>query len=79
MTMLMQQVISKSQFKAQMLAYLRDVEKKKSAVVITHAGKPVVKVIPYQDKSLRDSLRGSVISYEDPTEPVGEGDWEVLR
>lgn len=76
MTVVMQQVVSKSQFKAQMLSYLRDIEKKKSAIVITHDGKPVAKVIPYQEKSLRDSLRGTVVSYEDPTKPV-DGVWEA--
>jgi hypothetical protein len=24
-------------------------------------------------------LRGSVVRYEQPTEPVAEGDWEILR
>lgn len=30
-------------------------------------------------KSLRVSLRGSVVRYDDPTEPVGVDDWEALR
>lgn len=78
----MQQIVSKSQFKAQALEYLRTVEHKKQPLIITHAGKPVVKVIPYKEQSQEEilkSLRGTVLKYEDPTEPVGLEDWEVLK
>ena len=75
----MQQVVSKAQFKAQALEYLREVENKKQPLIITHAGRPVVKVIPYKKTGLLESLRGSVIYYKDPTEPVGEEDWEALK
>lgn len=78
----MQQVVSKAQFKAQALEYLRTVESKKQSLIITHAGKPVVKVIPYKIQSQEEilkSLRGTVLKYEDPTESVGLEDWEVLR
>lgn len=79
----MQQVVSKSQFKAQALEFLRQVEKQKQPLIITHEGKPVIKVIPYNEKSRQEeilqSLRGSVLKYEDPTEPVGLEDWEVLK
>ncbi|MDP2633121.1 MAG: type II toxin-antitoxin system prevent-host-death family antitoxin [Candidatus Curtissbacteria bacterium] len=77
----MQQSVSKSQFKAQVLQYLREVEKKKQPLVITHEGKPVVKVTPYTEdpQTLLKSLRGSITKYEDPTEPVGVEDWEALK
>lgn len=79
----MQQIVSKSQFKAQALEYLRAVESQQSPLVITHAGKPVIKVIPYKEdsdpESILKSLRGTVLKYEDPTEPVGLEDWEVLK
>ena len=79
----MQQIVSKSQFKAQALEYLREVEKQKTPLVITHAGKPVAKVIPYQEKSdpeaILKSLRGTLKYYKDPDEPVGLEDWEVLK
>ncbi len=77
------QTVSKSQFKAQALEFLRNVEEKKQPLIITHAGRPVVKVVPYNQKSDQEailkSLRGSVLKYEDPTEPVGLEDWEVLK
>ena len=48
-----------------------------------HAGQAVEVIIvaqpspvPLQDRS---SLRGSVIRYDSPTDPVAEQDWEALR
>ena len=79
----MQQTVSKSQFKAQALEFLRVVEKEKKPLVITHLGKPVVEVVPYkeknQEKKILESLRGSVIRYDDPDEPVGLEDWDMLK
>ena len=65
----MQQVISKSQFKSQVLEYLRNVENKKQPLIITHVGKPVVKIVPYKDIGKLNYLRNSVVYYKDPTEP----------
>lgn len=78
---MLQTVISKSQFKPQVLEYLRLVEKQKKSLVITHAGKPVVKVVPYsqKDDSPLERLKGTVISYKRPFEPVGLDDWEALK
>lgn len=79
----MQQIVSKSQFKAQALEFLREVENQKQPLVITHAGKPVVKVIPYNQESKQEeilqSLRGTLKYYKNPDEPVGLEDWEVLK
>ena len=61
---------------------MREVEKKKKPLVVTHEGKPVVKIIPYKEETedqILAKLRGSVIFYKDPTEPVGEDGWEVLE
>ncbi len=84
MTIVMQQTVSKSQFKAQALEFLREVEKTKTPLVITHAGKPVAKVTPYQeedkDKAILESLRGTLKFYKDPDKPAADPeDWEVLR
>lgn len=80
----MQQMVSKSQFKAQALEFLREVEKQKQPLIITHAGKPVVKVVPYrkedQDKIIRESLRGSVLRFDDPHEPaIDPEDWDANK
>lgn len=64
----MQQTISKSQFKTQLLQYLRSVEQTKQSLVITHGGKPVVEIIPYKGKPLLSSLAGTVLEYKNPSE-----------
>lgn len=79
MTIVMQQAVSKSQFKSQVLEYLRAVEKSKLPLVITHEGKPVVKVIPYRAKVLLNLLRKTVLYFEKPDKPVASRDWEVLK
>ncbi|ETX02306.1 hypothetical protein [Candidatus Entotheonella palauensis] len=33
----------------------------------------------YQRETIRGSLRGKVLHYERPTEPVAEEDWDALR
>lgn len=80
MTIVMQ-VVSKARFKAQLLEFLRKVEKNKKPLIVTHDGRPVVKVTPYKEDedSVLKALRGSVISYKKPSEPVGLEDWEALR
>jgi prevent-host-death family protein len=75
------QMISKSLFKSHLLEYLRKVETGKKPLIITHGGKPVAKVIPYNEDAdmILKSLQGSVITYRDPYDPVGEEDWEGLQ
>ena len=49
-------------------------------LVITDRGRPVARVVPYRPKDpdgLR-ALRGTLVSYEKPTEPVGEESWDAL-
>jgi len=48
---------------------------------VTHNGRPVLKVVPYSRDPAEalKALRGSVLRYDDPTEPVGVDDWESLR
>jgi len=84
MTIVMQtNIVSKSQFKPKALEYLRQVEKKKKSLTITHGGKPVVKIIPFkeenQDEKILKKLEGTLLYYKDPTEPVGVEDWEALK
>jgi prevent-host-death family protein len=77
----MERLVSKSSFKAKALEYFREVESTGKELVITDHGKPVLKVVPYSHdpaEALR-ALRGSVIRYTDPLEPVGLEDWESLR
>ena len=75
------QLISKSQFKTQVLTYLREVEKKKQPLIVTHNGKPVIKVSPYKKDldSTLSSLRNTVVSYKNPTASVASKEWETVK
>ena len=77
----MEQFVSKSIFKAKALEFCRQVESTGKELVITDHGKPVLKVVPYSHDpaEVLKTLRGSVVRYDDPLEPVGMEDWESLR
>ena len=81
MTMvIMEETVSKSQFKARALEYLRQIEQGKTLVITDH-GRPVARVTPYRldaEQALWQ-LRDTVLRYDDPTEPVGLSDWEALQ
>jgi prevent-host-death family protein len=67
-------VLSKSQLKAKLLGYLRQVEHEHTSLIITHDGKPVLQIAPYPSdpRHLLRELRGSVVSYVHPTDTVGK-------
>ena len=77
----MENRVSKSKFKPRALAYFREIEKTGRELIICDHGKPVLKIVPYSanpEETLM-TLRDTVIKYEDPTEPVGLDDWELLK
>ncbi|HEY6508191.1 MAG TPA: type II toxin-antitoxin system prevent-host-death family antitoxin [Vicinamibacterales bacterium] len=73
--------VSKSGFKSRALEYFRQVEKSRKPVVVTDRGKPVLKVVPFSNdpEDILKELRGSVLDYQEPTQPVDESDWDALR
>ena len=73
--------ISKSQFKPKSLEYFRQVQETGEAIIITDRGKPVLKIMPYTPSpdDLLKGLRGSVVRFDEPLEPVGVDDWEALQ
>ena len=73
--------VSKSKFKAKALEYFRQVESNGEPVIVTDHGVPKLEVRRYQSSTQTplDMLRGSVLRYEGPTEPVGADDWEAAR
>lgn len=76
----MPEQVSKSQFKAKALELFREVESTGKPLIVTDHGQPTVEVRKYRDRH-RDPLailKGSVAAYAAPTEPVAEGDWELL-
>ena len=72
---------SKSQFKAKALEYFRRVETGGAPVIVTDHGEPKLEIRRYQprERAPLDILRGSVLRYDAPTEPVADGDWYALR
>jgi len=76
----MEERVSKSKFKPRALEYFREVERTGKQLIITDRGKPVIKIIPYSEGPDKDmeALRGTVVKYDLPTEPVGLEDWESL-
>jgi antitoxin (DNA-binding transcriptional repressor) of toxin-antitoxin stability system len=73
--------VSKSQFKAKALEFFRQIEASGESVIVTDHGKPALEVRPYRgsERNPLDVLRGSVVRYDNPTDPVAEDDWEALQ
>ncbi len=72
--------VSKSEFKAHALEFFRKIEQTGQEIIITDRGRPVLKIMPLsaEPEKLLRSLRGTVIEYEGPTDPVGLDLWESL-
>lgn len=71
-------MVAKSKFKPKVFEYLRKVESGAEEVCITDHGEPKAKLIAItaaQDEELA-ALRGLVLKYDRPTDPVEVG-WEV--
>lgn len=73
------QRVSKAQFKAKALEFLRRVEETGERIIVTDRGRPTVELRPYQElkQDPLALLKGSVLTYNDPMRPVGENDWET--
>ncbi|HQT64969.1 MAG: prevent-host-death protein [Acidocella sp. 20-57-95] len=76
----MQDTISKTQFKAKALEFFRVVETTGKPVIVTDRGQPTLEIRPYQpaERSPLEALRGSVLQFNEPTEPVGVEDWDAV-
>jgi antitoxin (DNA-binding transcriptional repressor) of toxin-antitoxin stability system len=70
-----------SQFKAHMLEYFRMVEKTGEPLIITDHGKPTLEIRRVGAKGVDElkALKGSVLWYERPFDPVDEDQWEALQ
>ena len=69
---------SKSQFKPKALEVMRSVEQGGESIIITDHGKPVLELKAYvsNDIDLFERLKGSVVEFVDPFEPVAVDEWE---
>ena len=68
---------SKYYFKSHALELLRWIVGTKDPRILNNRGRPVLKVRPYREEDPREKLLGTLLRYEDPTEPTGEA-WEAL-
>ena len=73
--------VSKSEFKAKALEYFRQVEASGESLIVTDHGKPALEVRPYRgiDRKPLDVLLGSALRFDNPTDPVACGEWEVAQ
>lgn len=73
--------VSKTQFKAKALEYFRLVEKVGGPVIVTDHGEPKLEVRRFRPEAADPlaRLRGSVLAFERPMDPVGDGDWGRRR
>ena len=71
--------ISKSALKPKLLDYLRRVERNKESIIVTDRGRPVAQILPFSEskQDRMNDLKGSILHYVDPLEPVGLEDWEL--
>jgi len=74
-------LVSKSQFKAKALEYFRLVENGGAPVIVTDHGEPKLEIRRFRPETADPlaRLRGSALAFERPTDPVGDGDWEVAK
>ena len=72
--------ISKSQFKPRAFEYFRLVQEQRETIVITERGTPVLKIVPFEEEDDPDlaALRGTLVKYEEPLEPVDEP-WDAAE
>ncbi len=72
------QQLSKSQFKPKALEIMRNVEQAGEAILITDHGKPVLELKPYTPVDIDPlaRLKGSVVEYADPLDPIEPDNWE---
>ena len=71
--------ISKSQFKARALELFRDIESTGETLIITDNGRPALEIRPYRKPANNplELLKGTVLRYERPTEPIDDDAWEA--
>ena len=73
--------ISKSEFKTKALEYFRQIEASGERIIVTDHGKPALEVRPYREAGRLplDILRGSVVRYDNPTNPIAVDDWKDAK
>jgi len=73
--------ISAADFKARCLELMDRVRETGTEYIVTKHGRPVARLVPYtapRRGSLFGALKGSVLGYDRPLEPI-EGEWDTER
>jgi prevent-host-death family protein len=72
------EVVSAADFKTHCLRLIDQVRQGRTEVVVTRYGKPVAKLVPYDEErmSIFGHLAGSVASYGDLVSPIDEA-WDA--
>ena len=76
----MSQIIKASEFKAECLAILDEVERTRKTIVITKRGKPVAEIVPHvaAKRKARGILKGRLEIVGDIISPIDVA-WEALK
>jgi len=76
-------IVTVKNFKAKLSEFLKKLQETSEPILLTKHGKVIAKITPCDDESaweeIRKEMSGSVLKYDDPTEPVGSEDWESLK
>jgi prevent-host-death family protein len=77
----MERTMAAGKFKAQCLAVLDEVEKKRTSVTVTKNGRPVAKMVPLEleEDPLRAFLVGGTVEGDIVSPVVPIGDFEALK
>jgi prevent-host-death family protein len=74
--------VGAAEFKARCLELMDRVRETGTELVITKRGKPVAKLVPFRDvqrkKRLFGCMKGTVLKYERPLDPI-DADWDINR
>ena len=70
--------VSKTEFITHALELFREIEKTGQLIIITDNGKKILEVRKLRHRKIDplELLKGTVLSYDFPTSPVTENDWE---
>jgi antitoxin (DNA-binding transcriptional repressor) of toxin-antitoxin stability system len=73
--------VSKSEFKAKAVEFFRLVESSGESLILTDHGRPTLELRPYRAEARDplDLLRGSLLRYDNPLDPVGKDEWKAAR
>jgi hypothetical protein len=73
--------VSKSEFKAKAVEFFRLVESSGESLILTDHGRPTLELRPYRAEARDplDLLRGSLLRYDNPLDPLEKDEWEAAR